>query len=431
MLSLLPAVALFAAAQPATLQPAAVLPAAVQPAASQTVERVAAVRVQGNTLTPEADIVRLAGVPVGTAVTPALTGEVAARIRRGGHFERVEVLKRYASIADATQVLLVIVVDEGAVVVRPMRDGQAARAVRRRGPPLMFLPLLGSDDGYGFTYGALVSMPNVAGPKTRVSVPLTWGGERRAGIELEKRANTTRFARVRLGAAVLHRENHALDATDSRQQVWLRGEREIARSVRLGAWTGLDHVTFGAADDMVLRTGVDAAFDTRVDPMLSRNAVYVRAAVERLGVGQGAAPVRTLLDASGYLGAFGPSTLVVRIYRDGANRNVPGYLNVLRGRDSTLRGFRAGTDAGDTTAAGSLELRLPVTSPLSVGKVGVRAFIDAATVYDAGAPLRRQHFDRGIGGGVWFTATIIRLAFDVAHGSTGGTRAQLSSGLSF
>ena len=67
--------------------------------------------------------------------------------------------------------------------------------------------------------------------------------------------------------------------------------------------------------------------------MLSRNAVYVRAAVERLGVRQGTAPLRTLLDASGYLGALGPSTLVLRIYRDGANQPVPGYLKVLRGRD--------------------------------------------------------------------------------------------------
>ena len=64
-----------------------------------------------------------------------------------------------------------------------------------------------------------------------------------------------------------------------------------------------------------------------------------------------------------------------------------------------------------TPAAGSLELRLPVTSPPSLGKLGVRAFIDAATVYDAGAHLRRQHFERGAGGGVWFTATVIRLAF--------------------
>ena len=68
---------------------------------------------------------------------------------------------------------------------------------------------------------------------------------------------------------------------------------------------------------------------------------------------------------------------------------------------------------------------------VSLGKLGVRAFIDAATVYDAGAHLRRQRFERGVGGGVWFTATVIRLAFDVAHGSNGGTRAQLSSGLAF
>ncbi|MEQ1730174.1 MAG: BamA/TamA family outer membrane protein, partial [Vicinamibacterales bacterium] len=375
--------------------------------AAQPVERVAAVRVQGNTLTPEADIVRLASVPVGAEVTPALTAEVAARVKRGGRFERVEVLKRYASIADLSQVLLVVIVDEGAIAVRPMQDGQEARAVRRRGPPLMFLPLLGSDEGYGFTYGALVSMPNVAGPKTRVSFPLTWGGERRAGIELEKRAGGTRFARVRVGGALLQRDNRAFGETDTRQQAWVRGDREVVRALRISGWAGLDHVAFGSSDVVVVRTGAGAAFDTRVDPMLSRNAVYVRAAVERLGVRQGAAPLRTLLDASAYLGTIGPSTLVVRIYRDGASEPVPGYLKVLRGRDSTLRGFRAGTDAGDTTAAGSLELRLPVTSPLRVGKLGVRAFVDAATVYDAGDSVRRQHFDRGIGGGVWFTATII------------------------
>ena len=345
--------------------------------AAQPIERVAAVRVQGNTVTPEADIVRLADVPVGTEVTPALPGEVAARVTRGGRFERVEVLKRFASIADLSQVLLVIIVDEGAVVVRPMRDGQPARAVRRRGPPLMFLPLLGSDDGYGFTYGALVSMPNVAGPKTRVSVPLTWGGEHRAGVEFEKRAGGTRFARVRLGGALLQRENRALGATDTREQAWLRGEREIARALRLGAWAGLDHVSFGADNHVVVRTGADAAFDTRVDPMLSRNAVYVRAAVERLGVRQGAAPLRTLLDASAYLGAFGPSTLVVRIYRDGANEPVPGYLKVLRGRDSTLRGFRAGTAAGDTTAAGPHDRRGAGPGPRGIRPQGVGALVDA------------------------------------------------------
>lgn len=397
----------------------------------QSPERVVDVRVQGNVLTSDAEIVRMAAVAPGTEVTPALIDEVTQRVKAAGHFDRVEVLKRYASIADLSQVLLVIIVDEGHIVIQPMKNGQPARAVRRRGPPLMVLPLVGSEEGYGFTYGALVSMPNVAGPRTRVSLPLTWGGERRAGIELEKRLDSPRLTRAIVGGSVLRRDSDALDAIDRRERVWVRGEREIARALRLGAWTGVDHVSFGPDDSRVLRTGVDATFDTRVDPMLARNAVYVRTAVERLGVRDRSAPVRTLLDASGYVGGPGATTIVVRVYRDGSNESVPDYLKVLRGRDSTLRGFRAGTAAGDSTAAGTLEVRLPMTNPLSIGKVGVRAFIDAATVYDAGERLRAQHFERGVGGGVWLTATVIRFAVDVAHGSGGSTRVQLTSGLLF
>jgi hypothetical protein len=66
---------------------------------------------------------------------------------------------------------------------------------------------------------------------------------------------------------------------------------------------------------------------------------------------------------------------------------------------------------------------------MSIGKLGVRAFVDEASAYDAGARMRDQHFERGIGGGVWFTATVIRFALDVARGSNGSTRVQLSSAL--
>ena len=397
----------------------------------QVTEHVTDVRVQGNTLTADADIVALSGVSIGAEATPTLLDDVAARLRKSGRFHRVEVLRRYASIADASQILVVIIVDEGRVGVRAGDGGAPATTVRRRGPPLMFLPLIGSEDGYGFTYGALLSMPNVAGPHTRIGIPLTWGGERRAGLEYEKRFESERLTRVRAGGSLLRRQSAALVSVDRREQVWLRGEREIARALRLGAWGGLDAVSFAGANNHVSRLGVDATIDTRVDPMLSRNAVYIRSAVERLAVRDGTAPVRTLLDASGYIGGPGASTIVVRGYRDGASMAVPAYLKVLRGRDATLRGYRAGTVAGDSTAAGTVEIRLPVTSPLSIGKLGVRAFVDAATAYDAGASLRRQHFERGVGGGVWFTATVIRFALDVAHGSSGSTRVQLSSGLLF
>lgn len=398
--------------------------------AGQPPERLADVRVQGNTLTPDADIIRMAGVEIGTRVTSTTVDEVTARVGRLGRFRSVEVLKRYASIADLTQVLLVIVVDEGPLVIRRGADGQP-RAVRRRTPPVMFLPLLGSEEGYGFTYGALLSMPNLAGRGTRISVPLTWGGERRIGVEFERRFESARLTRLRVGTAILRRENDALEAIDRREQVWVRGEREIVRALRVGAWSGFDAVTFAGADSHVIRAGVDAALDTRVDPMLSRNAVYVRGAIERLSVAAEPGATRTLLDASAYLPGPLSSIIVVRGYRDGASAPVPGYLKVLRGRESTLRGFRAASAAGDSTAAGTLEVRVPVTSPLNVGKLGVRAFIDAAAVYDAGARLQDQHFSRGIGGGVWFAATVIRLAVDVAHGSNGATRVQVSSGIGF
>jgi len=400
-------------------------------AAVQPLERVADVRVQGNTLTQDADVIALTGVAIGETVSPTLPADVAARLRASGKFRSVEVLKRFASIADPSQVLLIIVVDEGRVAVRVDERGATARAVRRRGPPLMFLPLLGSEEGYGFTYGALVSMPNVAGPRTRISLPLTWGGERRAGAEYEKRFASTRATRLLAGGSILRRESNAIGAVDRREQTWVRGEREIARALRLGIWTGLDAVSFKDSNNTVGRVGMDAALDTRVDPMLSRNAVYVRSAVEWLGVRGTGNAVRTLLDANAYLPGPGPSIIAVRAYRDAANTALPAYLKVLRGRDGTLRGYRAGTAAGDSTAAGTIELRLPVNSPLSVGKVGVRAFVDAATVYDAGESLRRQHFERSVGGGVWFTATVIRLALDVAHGSSGSTRVQVSSGLLF
>jgi outer membrane protein assembly factor BamA len=208
-------------------------------------------------------------------------------------------------------------------------------------------------------------------------------------------------------------------------------DREVVRNLRFGVWTGLDFISLGSDENRVSRAGAELTIDTRVDPMLSRQAVYLRTAVERLGVRGSEAPRRTLIDASTYIGGPLGSIFVVRVYRDGADRPVPSYLKMLRGRDMTLRGFRAATAVGDITAAGTLELRVPVTAPLSVGKIGVRAFVDAATVYDAGSRLRDQRFVRGAGGGVWVAATVIRFALDVARVSGGDTRVQLSSGLFF
>jgi hemolysin activation/secretion protein len=96
-----------------------------------------------------------------------------------------------------------------------------------------------------------------------------------------------------------------------------------------------------------------------------------------------------------------------------------------------LRGFEAGTAAGDTLVAGSVEVRVPLTSPLSVGKFGVNAFVDAGAVYDSGQGLADQTLRRGIGGGVWFSAAFVRLNLAVAHGIGAATHVHFGAGVSF
>jgi hemolysin activation/secretion protein len=96
-----------------------------------------------------------------------------------------------------------------------------------------------------------------------------------------------------------------------------------------------------------------------------------------------------------------------------------------------VRGYRSGTDAGDNLVTGSLEVRVPLTSPLRIGKLGVNAFIDAGTVYDDGERFADQVLKRGFGGGVWVAATIFRFNVTVARGSEGLTRVHATGNLRF
>jgi hemolysin activation/secretion protein len=103
---------------------------------------------------------------------------------------------------------------------------------------------------------------------------------------------------------------------------------------------------------------------------------------------------------------------------------------MLGGLDN-LRGFRAGTAIGDTLVATSAELRVPITSPLSIGKMGLMAFVDSGTVYNKGGRLADQTFKHGVGGGIWFSAAFVRLNIAVAHGIGASTRVHVGGSLSF
>jgi hypothetical protein len=72
---------------------------------------------------------------------------------------------------------------------------------------------------------------------------------------------------------------------------------------------------------------------------------------------------------------------------------------------------------------------MPLTSPLSVGRFGVTAFADAATTYAAGSAVGRAQFDSGVGGGVFFSATLFTGGVDVARAVGGGWRVHVTAGI--
>src|ERR1043166_562158 len=143
------------------MPPAVIAMLSLLSAAQQTV---AAIQVHGNTVTSDDDVRRLAGIDIGAPVDENTIAGVAERLRASRRFERVEVLKRFASIDDPSQILLVIIVDEGPVKIERGGDAESQpRVVRSRRRNLLFLPVLGREDGYGLTYGVQVARAGVAG----------------------------------------------------------------------------------------------------------------------------------------------------------------------------------------------------------------------------------------------------------------------------
>ena len=119
--------------------------------------------------------------------------------------------------------------------------------------------------------------------------------------------------------------------------------------------------------------------------------------------------------------------------REDANRPLPPYLQSLLGGWSSLRGFAAGSFIGDTMVTGSLELRIPLTTPLSVGKLGVSAFVDTGKAYDKG-----QRFDdvsrsqtRRSAAASGSRRPRCKVSFSVARGLGADTRVNFGGGLSF
>jgi len=408
----------------------AAAPQAASPA-PEVPERIAEIRIHGNLIVTNEEVLAIGGVAVGDPFSASTLQEVASRLRASKKFDDVQVLKRFASLEDPARIALVIIVNEGPVRLSRSGPNGTLTPVRRRGfRNLMFLPIIDAEDGYGLTYGVRFAVVNKAGGQSRLSFPLSWGGTKRAAAEMERRFDAGPITRIQFGAGVQRRENPAYHQDDSRQRIWARAERAFG-PLRAGGNGGWQHVSFAALTDQIRSIGADVAFDTRHDPLFPRNAVFVTAGVDHLWFASGDSRNLVALQADGYAGVWGQMVLALRVSRDAADGPLPPYLKPLLGGWSSVRGYEAGAYVGDTVVTESAELRVPLTSSLRIAKLGVSAFVDAGKAYDFGQRYREQPLRVGVGGGVWLTATVFRLGLSVAHGQDSGTRVNFGGGITF
>ncbi len=407
--------------------------------ASAQQEVIVAINVHGNTLTSEDEIVGASGLAEGLAFSDHLLAEARNRLSAFKQFHSVEILKRYASLSDPTQIIVVIHVDEGPVHLVPpgIADrsppgvpGTTPSVVKRRRFNVMFAPVLDAEDGYGLTYGVQFAVTGYRNTTRRLHIPLTWGGDKRAAIELHKEFSARFAPDVRTGAIAQRRTHPFFDSNADRARLFGRAEWQLARGVRGGgeiAWQASKLVN---QEENTKSIGADLIVDTRVDPLEPHNAIYVRGALERLKFSNDTA-VRTELDANAYIGLYRGTLVAIRGLRLDISRPAPALFKSILGGSRNLRGFRAGHSIGDTLVAGSAELRIPFTSPLRLARFGTNIFVDVGTAYDKGQRFSDQAVRKGIGAGLWATAPLFQVSLMVAHGIGSDTRLHFGAGISF
>ena len=397
-------------------------------------EVIAEIRIHGNAYVRDEEVIKLAGIAVGQPLPADGLQTIEQRLKDSGYFESVEIRKRYRSLESTSDVALVLLVHERPGFTSETIDERPATwgwtRVKSR---LMFLPILGYDDGYGFTYGGRVSTIDLLGAGERLSVPLTWGGTRRAAVEFERTFSSGPLTRVTSTFGIWQQENPHFEIDDQRVEWTARAERSFASLVRAGVDTSQSTVSFGQTDDRLWTIGANVALDTRGDPAFPRNAVMLAAGWTGLHVRSLDQPINQYTtDARGYVGIIRQAVLAARVQYSAADRTLPDYERLLLGGASNLRGFRAGAFDGDRMLVTSAELRVPITSVLSGAKLGLTAFMDAGKAFNVGQSLKDAAWHQGVGGGVFLIATIVKLNFDVAHGlRDGDTRFAFSTGFSF
>src|SRR5690606_16319057 len=157
----------------------------------------------------------------------------------------VEVRTRRLSSQGSNGVLLVIVVDEHAEM------GAASLTAETPGKDSStssWVPVLNFRDGR-YTYGARFNLENTFGPRSRLSVPVTWGGDRQARVEIARGFENAPLARFLAGGGINH-NNPTFGDGDTHGDVWARVESAPRSWLRAGGEARVADGSYGIDDKL-------------------------------------------------------------------------------------------------------------------------------------------------------------------------------------
>ena len=203
----------------------------------------------------------------------------------------------------------------------------------------MFLPVLDVQDGYGWTYGVRFAVPNVAGSRSRVAFPLTWGGDKRAAVQFEKDFDTGPLDRVTGGPVRLPARAPVLRTRRrSAAAVGEAGARSAAEASRRGNARHRTRAVPGRRHPV--RADRRRPRARHAPRSLARAQCRLRP--RRLGplAFTGAETPSVQRRPRGYAGLIGQSVLVGRVYRSASDRPLLPFLQPILGGMDNLRGSR-------------------------------------------------------------------------------------------
>lgn len=376
-------------------------------------EIVREVRVHGHRAGSEAAILALAEVAVGDDILATTLDEVEARLMASGRFSWVEVRKRYRSLTAFDEVAILIAVKENP----RLRD------------KLQLLPDVGHDDAYGFSFGARVGLLDALGAGERMTLGGTWGGEHVAAVEVGRATPGRALDDVRAFALVRHRDHPHDGRRERRAEVGVTVLRALGRGFVDAGWTWID-AGLGEESEPFSALELGVGLDTRGDRAFPRDGVYLRGGFRRLFAIADGARSRFDLEARGYRPLAGRAITVLRLWAKGG-AGVPASERPWIGGTPTLRGHRPGAELGDRAAGLSVEIRLPLTAPVGLGRAGIAAFFDTAAAWSATTAFAAADFGSGAGIGVFADATLFNARADLATDLAGRWRVHVQSGVRF